>query len=44
MLGFGILNKLEQTRKGGAHKAPYLYSFDLEKYQEALKEGLKSGW
>ncbi|RFZ81087.1 NUDIX hydrolase [Mucilaginibacter terrenus] len=44
MLGFGILNKLEQTRKGGAHKAPYLYSFDLEKYKEALKEGLKSGW
>ena len=44
ILGFGILNKLEQTRKGGAHKAPYLYSFDLEKYEEALKEGLKSGW
>ncbi|WP_121247265.1 NrtR DNA-binding winged helix domain-containing protein [Mucilaginibacter phyllosphaerae] len=44
MLGFGILNKLETTRKGGAHKAPYLYSFDLEKYQDALKEGLKSGW
>jgi hypothetical protein len=44
MLGFGILNKLEQTRKGGAHKAPYLYSFDLENYQAALKEGLKSGW
>jgi 8-oxo-dGTP diphosphatase len=44
ILAFGILNKLEQTRKGGAHKAPYLYSFDLQKYQEALKEGLKSGW
>lgn len=44
MLGFGILNKLEQTRKGGAHKAPYLYSFDLENYKAALKEGLKSGW
>lgn len=44
MLGFGILNKLEETRKGGAHKAPYLYSFDLENYQAALKEGLKSGW
>ncbi|MDB5000256.1 MAG: hydrolase, partial [Mucilaginibacter sp.] len=44
MLGFGILNKLSQTRKGGAHKAPYLYSFDLENYQAALKEGLKSGW
>lgn len=44
ILGFGILNKLLQTRKGGAHKAPYLYSFDLENYQAALKEGLKSGW
>jgi 8-oxo-dGTP diphosphatase len=44
MLGFGILNRLEATRKGGAHKAPYLYSFDLEKYQAALKEGLQSGW
>ena len=44
ILGFGILNKLPQTRKGGAHKAPYLYSFDLENYQAALKEGLKSGW
>ncbi|TSD67424.1 NUDIX domain-containing protein [Inquilinus sp. KBS0705] len=44
MLGFGILNKLAQTRKGGAHKAPYLYSFNLEQYQAALKEGLKSGW
>ena len=44
ILAFGILNKLPQTRKGGAHKAPYLYSFDLENYQAALKEGLKSGW
>jgi ADP-ribose pyrophosphatase YjhB (NUDIX family) len=44
MLGFGILNRSEQPRKGGAHKAPYLYSFDLEHYQNALKEGLKGGW
>lgn len=44
MLGFGILNRSEEPRKGGAHKAPYLYSFDLEKYQSALKEGLKGGW
>ncbi|AMR33762.1 NUDIX hydrolase [Mucilaginibacter sp. PAMC 26640] len=44
VLAFGILNKLPQTRKGGAHKAPYLYSFDLENYQAALKEGLNSGW
>jgi 8-oxo-dGTP diphosphatase len=44
ILAFGILDKLPQTRKGGAHKAPYLYSFNLENYQAALKEGLKSGW
>ncbi|MFD0792964.1 NUDIX domain-containing protein [Mucilaginibacter litoreus] len=44
ILGFGILNKLEQTRKGGAHKAPYLYSFNLQNYQAALREGLQGGW
>ncbi len=44
ILGFGILNRSEQPRKGGAHKAPYLYSFDIEHYQNALKEGLKGGW
>ena len=44
MLGFGILNRSDKPRKGGAHKAPYLYSFDLENYQNALKEGLKGGW
>ncbi|TWR27704.1 NUDIX hydrolase [Mucilaginibacter achroorhodeus] len=44
ILGFGILNKLEETRKGGAHKAPYLYSFNLENYRAALKEGLQGGW
>ncbi|MEO6850319.1 MAG: NUDIX domain-containing protein [Mucilaginibacter sp.] len=44
MLGFGILNRLELPRKGGAHKAPYLYTFDMENCQEALKEGLKGGW
>ncbi len=44
MLGFGILTRSEQPRKGGAHKAPYLYSFDLENYEAALKEGFKGGW
>ncbi len=44
MLGFGILNRSDQPRKGGAHKAPYLYSFDLEKYKVALNEGFKVGW
>jgi 8-oxo-dGTP diphosphatase len=44
MLGFGILKRSDQPRKGGAHKAPYLYSFDLENYEAALKEGFKGGW
>lgn len=38
----GILNKLDEQRRGGAHKAPDLYSFDKEKYTEALKNGLNS--
>jgi ADP-ribose pyrophosphatase YjhB (NUDIX family) len=44
MLGFGILNKLNEIRKGGAHKAPFLYSFNDKKYQKALKEGLYGSW
>lgn len=44
MTSYGILRKLNETRKGGAHKAPYLYSFDVRKYQKALKEGLQGGW
>ena len=44
MLGFGILKRSEKPRKGGAHKAPYLYSFDLENYEAALTEGFKGGW
>lgn len=44
MLSYGILKSLGETRKGGAHKAPYLYSFDLEQYQKALEEGLEGGW
>lgn len=44
MLSYGILKKLPERRKGGAHKAPYLYTFDIKGYNEALKIGLKSGW
>ena len=44
MNSYGILKRLEETRKGGAHKAPFLYSFDLRKYQKALREGLQGGW
>ncbi|MDN5479394.1 MAG: NUDIX hydrolase, partial [Chryseobacterium sp.] len=38
----GILNKLEEQRRGGAHKSPDLYSFDEEKYAQALKNGLNA--
>jgi 8-oxo-dGTP diphosphatase len=44
MLRYDILEKLDESRKGGAHKAPDLYKFDLEKYQLALKNGLNEGW
>lgn len=38
MLSVGLIYKLDEKRKNGAHKAPYLYSFNKEKYEEA-KEG-----
>lgn len=38
--GTGILKRLNETKKGVAHKAPYLYKFDLRKYQKALKGGM----
>lgn len=39
----GILKKLDEQRRGGAHKAPDLYSFDEENYNKALENGL-SNW
>jgi ADP-ribose pyrophosphatase YjhB (NUDIX family) len=44
IIAYGFVKKLKETRKGGAHKAPYLYSFDLRKYKKALTEGLQGGW
>lgn len=44
ILSFGLVKKLKETRKGGAHKAPFLYSFNLKKYRKALAEGLQGGW
>lgn len=44
ILRYDILTKLDESRKGGAHKAPDLYSFDLEKYNAALKDGLQGNW
>ncbi len=41
ILGYGVLDKKEKLYSGAAHKAPYLYSFNREKYFEALQNGLK---
>lgn len=40
MLKMGIFNRHEKQLDGGAHKAPYLYSFDKEKYHELLEKGI----
>ena len=42
--GYGILQRWEERRSGVAHKAPYFYSFDQKKYQQALLDGLQGGW
>jgi len=45
MVAYDILDKMDEPRKaGGAHKAPNLYKFNTEKYNAALKDGLKEGW
>ena len=36
----GILKKLDEQRRGGAHKSPDLYTFDEENYKKALESGL----
>lgn len=44
MIAYDILDKQPETRKGGAHKAPNLYKFNVERYEAALQDGLKEGW
>lgn len=44
MLSFQILDKLEERKTGGAHKAPFLYEFNMENYQKALQNSLYEGW
>jgi len=40
LMSLGILIKLDEKRKIGQHRSPYLYKFDKEKYMEALKDGV----
>lgn len=44
ILGYGIVKKLTEVKTGVAHKAPFLYSFDTERYNAALQNGLSGGW
>ncbi|WP_321372296.1 NUDIX domain-containing protein [uncultured Draconibacterium sp.] len=44
ILSYKILNKLNERKTGGAHKAPYLYEFNMESYQKALEDGLSGSW
>ena len=40
----GILIKLAEKKSNVAHKAPNLYRFDKERYEEVVKNGLTQGW
>lgn len=42
MLASGILDKKEKLFTGGAHKAPFLYSFNKQAYFKVLKEGFNN--
>lgn len=44
ILSYNILKRLEERKTGGAHKAPFLYEFNIENYQKALQNGLYGGW
>jgi ADP-ribose pyrophosphatase YjhB (NUDIX family) len=40
MLRLGFLKRHEKMKGGGSHKAPYLYSFDTDTYNELLEKGI----
>ncbi|WP_372776128.1 NUDIX domain-containing protein [Mangrovibacterium sp.] len=44
VLSYKILKRLSERRTGVAYKAPYLYSFDLDNYNQALENGLSGAW
>lgn len=40
MLKLGFLDRHEKQLSGGAHKAPFLYSFNVQKYNELVEKGI----
>jgi len=41
LMATGIIVKLDETKKIGAHRSPFLYKFNKEKYEEGLKSGVE---
>jgi 8-oxo-dGTP diphosphatase len=41
VLSTGLLRELGEKQRGGAHRAPGLYSFDQVRYQQLLKDGFQ---
>ena len=44
ILSYGILERLDERKTGVAHKAPYLYRFSKDKYEQALDNGVMFGF
>jgi hypothetical protein len=44
ILAMGLLERLKEKKRGGAHKSPFLYRFDKRKYQLALKQGFRANF
>jgi 8-oxo-dGTP diphosphatase len=40
LMATGIVKKLSETKSIGAHRSPFLYTFDKKKYNAALKNGM----
>ncbi len=40
LMALGLIKKLDEQKKIGAHRSPYLYKFDKRRYDKALKEGI----
>jgi 8-oxo-dGTP diphosphatase len=40
LLALGLIQKLDEQRNIGAHRSPFLYQFNKENYENALKEGI----
>lgn len=43
ILDLGIVERLPERKTGGAHRAPYLYRFNVQRYEQALADGMPPG-